>query len=110
MSSNKYFTNWEKNHKNNNKNHKNNYKNNDSEHLGLVKKLNRDIERLDRTIDKIQTEKKARKIFNIGKVVGNQVIGGVITQPQFIQPIHFGYIEPKYIVVNGRIMMLQDNY
>jgi hypothetical protein len=98
MSSNRYFQNWEK-----------NFENNDSNHLKLLKKIDKDIDRLDRTIDKIKTEKKAHEIFAYGKQTNNQFIGGILTQQIQLQlqlPIQIQYNVPKYIVINGCVVIL----
>jgi hypothetical protein len=59
MSSNKYYDNW--------KNCSSQSQNNSSKHSKIIKKLDDDISRLDRAIDKIKTEEKVQKIFSSGR-------------------------------------------
>ena len=121
------FRSWEKNHKND-----------DSNHLNIIKKLNKDKDRLDRTIDKIKTEKKAKDIFAYGKQQNSQIVVNNLVHPvqvvHQVHPVHTlypiqsvhqvlpvhtlhsvqliqkKYIEPQYIIVNGHIVSLQNNY
>jgi len=104
-SSNKYFKNWQSNHSN--------HSNNDLDHIKLVKKLDKDIDRLDRAIDKIKTEEKAKKIFASGKHKSYPLIGGNMIQQiqvpvpvpvQFITQVK--YAQPQYIVINGCVMVI----
>jgi hypothetical protein len=73
--------------------------------LKLLKKLDKDISRLDRTIDKIQTEKKAKNIFKFGKHANSKIIHNITSQP-----IHLKYVGTQYIIVNGCVVILQNNY
>ena len=92
MSSNVYYRNWQK-------NYSNNFRKNEFEHLGSLKKISKDINRLDKTIDKIQTEKNAEKIFSYGKQI-------TLNLPL----VQVEYIETKYIIINGCIIMYQNNH
>ncbi len=101
--SNKYFRNWEKNNKND-----------DLDHLNFIKKINEDNDRLDRAIDKIKTDKKAKDIFAFDKYQNSHIVTTNVIQPiQLIQPIQIvqqNYQIPKYAIVNGCIVLLPHNY
>jgi len=102
--SNQYFRNWQA---------SNSSKSGISEthHMNILKKLDDDCIRLDRALDKIKTEEKAKKIFNqphhIPQVPIYSNIG--FLHPGFInpQPVHLTYIGNKYVIVNGCMVLYQ---
>jgi hypothetical protein len=107
MSSNKYYREWEK----------NNSKKSDlkSAHLILSNKLDNDISRLDRAIDKIKTEEKAQKIFRYGNQLQSQSCPFIqinnhigLTMGHPIQPVHIAHVKNQYVIINGCVVMRQD--
>lgn len=79
MSSNKYYKEWKK---------------NQSSCISSNSSLQEDDEfdKLNRILDKIKTEEKAKKIFEFGR-------------SQRINQTFTAYVEPKYIMINGIIYM-----
>jgi len=88
MSSNKYYSEWEKN--NSNYSHKK-----ESYHQLVINKLEKDIKRLDRAIDKIETENYAKKIFSLGKP---------------LYPVYHTPGGTQYIIINGCLVMYQNSF
>ena len=110
MSSNKYFRKWEI-------NNSSNSKKSESDHLKLINKLDGDIDILDRAIDKITTEKKAKKIFALGTQPQTNICYGYGYPTQQVQMAYFGThpiqltsIGTQYIMVNGCVIIPQSHF
>lgn len=102
MSSNKYYREWEK--SNSNYPHKK-----EISPQSILQKLEKDINRLDRAIDKIETEDKAKKIFNLGK----QIQSYQLSQLQPIlqsNPVYHTPAGTHYIIINGCLVMYQNSF
>lgn len=99
MSTNKYYREWVK--SNSNCSHKK-----EISHQSIIDKLEKDINRLDRAIDKIETEDKAKKIFRLGKQIQSHPLiklqPKTQTQPY---PVYHTPIGTQYIIINGCMMM-----
>ena len=99
MSSNKYYSEWVK--TNSNYSHKK-----ESYHKSVINKLEKDINRLDRAIDKIETENEAKKIFSLGKQ-----FYPVQTQIQKQKyPVYHTPAGTQYIIINGCLVMYQNSF
>lgn len=102
--SNQYFRNWQA---------SNSSKSGVSEthHLNTLKKLNDDCTRLERALDKIKTEEKAKQIFNQPRHIPQAAIysGIGFVNPCSInpQPVQLAYIGNKYVIVNGCLVLHQ---
>lgn len=105
--SNKYFQNWEKNYSQNLSNSVESSKSYEFSHLRLLEKLSNDCARLDRALDKMETEKKANKIFNAGKTQIHNQICFINTGSFYPQPVYMSHIGDKYVVINGCIVILK---
>jgi hypothetical protein len=99
MSSNKYYCEWKK--SNSNHPHKN-----EISSQSILQKLEKDINRLDRAIDKIETEDKAKKIFRLGKQIQSHQLSQL--QPIFQSyPVYHTPAGTQYIIINGCLVMYQ---
>lgn len=109
MSSNKYFREWKE------SNSDNSYK--VQSHQSVLNKLEKDIKRLDRAIDKIENEEKAKKIFDLGKQMQSQSQSQILTQTQILTPIYpypvyyspIAHAGPQYVIINGCLVLCQNN-
>lgn len=102
MSSNKYYREWEK--FNSNNIHKK-----ETSRQYIIKKLEKDINRLDRAIDKIETENKAKKIFGFGKQIESHSLIKLQSSIQSL-PVYHTPIGTQYIIINGCIVLCQNNF
>jgi hypothetical protein len=97
MSSNKYYREWEK--SNSNYSHKK-----ETTHQSILHNLDKDINRLDRVIDKIETEDKAKKIFGYGKQIQSHPL--IKLQPYTQSyPVYHTPTGAQYIIINGSLVM-----
>jgi len=100
MSSNKYYSEWQK--SNCNYTHKK-----ETSQQSIIQKLEKDINRLDRAIDKIKTEDNAKKIFGLGKQIQSHPL--IKLQPHIQSlPVYHTPIGTQYIIINGCIVMCQN--
>ena len=110
--SNKYFCDWQS-------SNSSNSSKSETSHLGILKRLDDDNARLDRALDKIKTDEKAAKIFNQSQQrpssKSNQY--QIHTHVSFVnlgspcpQPVHLTYVSEKFVVVNGCVVMPQNDF
>lgn len=106
--SNRYFNNWEK-------ATKTNKDKSESLHLDLLERLDSDCKRLDRALDKIKTEEKAKRIFNQSQMVSPISQVHMVPQVQIIGSSHV-LVQPvsiagsNYMIVNGCVLMPRNNF
>jgi hypothetical protein len=79
--------------------------------LDLLKKLDKDNVRLDRALDKINTEEKANRIFNhhLQTPIYSH-IGYINSNSAYPQPVHITHVNNKYIIVNGCFVIRQNEF
>lgn len=124
--SNKYFRDWKSSKPSKSYNSSKPSKS-ESTHLGILKELDRDNARLDRALDKLDTERKAEKIFR-GPQNPTQIysqIGFVNSHSSRSQsqshssqsqarsqahPVHLVHIGQNMILVNGCVLMRPENF
>ena len=108
MSSNKYYREWVATNTNTNTNTNCSNKKEIFQH-SILKKLEKDINRLDRAIDKIETEDRAKKIFKFGKQINScelVQLGQLGQLGQLVQlPVEYASTDTQYIIINGHLMM-----
>lgn len=129
MSSNKYYREWEKSNSNSNSNSNYSHKK-ESSFQTVLNKLEKDISRLDRAIDKIETENKAKKIFDLGSNLNphsyqcsykpsyQPSYQPSYPPPQFIHnqiqtheyPIYYTPTGTQYIIINGCLVMYKNGF
>ena len=100
--SNKYFRNWQASNSL------------ETSHLGILKKLDDDCTRLDRTLDKIDNKKKANQIFKQAQQIHQAPIysGIGFVNQGFAHPqvVHLTHIGDKYVMVNGCLVLCREQH
>lgn len=111
--SSKYYREWEK--------QNSSSASSEEKHVKILNKLTSDVERLDRALDKMETEEKAKKIFGQNQMehclvssyptqicANSPVISssyGLTQLTQLTQPVLLSNVDVQYIMVNGSIVM-----
>lgn len=104
--SNKYFSNWEK--TQNSSYGLSSSAKAELEHLKILRCADNDDKKLNRILDKMKTEEKAKKIFNQANKIHTD-IGFFNSGFSYPQPVHIGYVGNKYIIVNGSLVLYQND-
>ena len=78
------------------------------EHLKILRCADNDDKKLNRILDKMKTEEKAKKIFNQTNKIHTDIrfFNSGFSYPQ---PVHIGYVVNKYIIVNGSLVLYQND-
>lgn len=110
--SSKYFRDWKSSKKSKS----------ESSHLDILKKLDDDNARLDRALDKLDTEEKAKEIFrrpqnptSIPTQIYSQIgfVNSHSSQSRSqaqAHPVHLVHIGQNMILVNGCVLMRPENF
>ena len=74
--------------------------------------VSNDSKRLDRLLDKIKTEEKAKKIFSqsYNPKYQKECKVCLMTQPRYLQPVLVSNIGTEFVVINGCLVIRKKNF